>query len=46
MAIEQATNDASFSVFSVTRNAVASGSGFTRSSTRSAASFAYAASVG
>ena len=46
IAIEKATSEGSFKVFSVRRNAVASGSGFRRSSTRSAASFAYAGSVG
>ena len=46
MAIEKATSEASFIVFSVSRNAVASESGFTRSSTTSAASFAYAGAVG
>src|SRR4051794_3745502 len=46
MAIENATSDGSFSVFSVTRNAVASASGFTRTSTKSAALFAYAGAVG
>ena len=46
IAIEKAISEGSFIVFRVTRNAVASASGFTRSSTRSAASFAYFGSVG
>ena len=46
IAIEAATSDGSFIVFSVSRNAVAPASGFTRSSTRSAALFAYFGSVG
>src|SRR3954454_22027071 len=44
--IEKATRDGSFSVFSVTRKAVAVESGLTRSSTKSAALFAYALLVG
>ena len=46
MATEIATSDGSLSVLRVKRNAVASASGLTRSSTRSAALFAYAGSVG
>jgi hypothetical protein len=46
-AIVNATRSGAFIVLSVTRNAVESASGFTRSSTRSAALFAYVAvSVG
>jgi len=46
IAIVVATSDGSFIVFSVIRNAVASASGLTRSSTKSAALPAYPASVG